>query len=163
MSKELWPTCSNIVSFMNTFDSDPIQSSGFDVSLLYRHHVPRSWVHPGQNLLVLHEELGGDPTKISVLTRTGQEICSFVSEDDPQPAVFWIPDIGFGSQSPEAQLTCEQGWRITSINFASFGSPQGNCGAFSVGTCHANILSMVQKVRKNLSLLSFMLPFGICA
>ncbi|PPS00729.1 hypothetical protein GOBAR_AA19949 [Gossypium barbadense] len=136
--------CTENCDYRGEYDSTKCQKNcGQPAQTLY--HVPRSWVHPGQNLLVLHEELGGDPTKISVLTRSGQEICSFVSEDDPQPADFWIPNMGFGSRSPEAQLTCEQGWHITSINFASFGSPQGNCGAFSVGTCHANILSIVQK------------------
>ncbi|XP_039044063.1 beta-galactosidase 6-like, partial [Hibiscus syriacus] len=69
----------------------------------------------------------------------------FVSEDDPRPADSWIPNEGFGSQNPEAQLNCEQGWRITSIKFASFGSPEGNCGSFKAGTCHTNILSMVKK------------------
>ncbi|MBA0811904.1 hypothetical protein Gohar_025917 [Gossypium harknessii] len=136
--------CTENCDYRGEYDSTKCQKNcGQPAQTLYQ--VPRSWVHPGQNLLVLHEELGGDATKISVLTRTGQEICSFVSEDDPQPADFWILNMGFGSRSPEARLTCEQGWHITSINFASFGSPQGNCGAFSVGTCHANILPMVQK------------------
>ncbi|GMI93389.1 beta-galactosidase 8 [Hibiscus trionum] len=136
--------CTENCDYRGEYDSTKCQQScGQPAQTLY--HVPRSWVHPGENLLVLHEELGGDPTQISVLTRTGQEICSIVSEDDLPPADSWIRNKGFRSQSPEAQLTCEQGWHITSINFASFGSPQGNCGSFKAGTCHANILSMVKK------------------
>ena len=115
---------------------------------MFRHHIPRTWVHPGENLLVLHEELGGDPSKISFLVRTGQKVCALVSEADPPPADTWKPKLKFLSQSPEVRLTCEQGWRITSVAFASFGTPTGDCGAFSPGSCHTNVLSTVQKVTK---------------
>ncbi|OMO76562.1 hypothetical protein CCACVL1_15591 [Corchorus capsularis] len=136
--------CNKTCDYRGTYDSTKCQKDcGQPAQTLY--HIPRSWVNPGNNLLVLHEELGGDPTKISVLTRTGQEICSFVSENDPLPVDSWKPNLGFMSQSPQARLTCEQGWRITSINFASFGSPSGNCGEFTRGTCHGNVLSTVQK------------------
>ncbi|KAG8634453.1 beta-galactosidase 8 [Manihot esculenta] len=121
-----------------------LKKCGQPAQTLY--HVPRTWVHPGENLLVLHEELGGDPSKISLLTRTGQEICSIVSEDDPPSTDSWKPNSEFKSQSPEVKLTCEKGWRITSINFASFGTFSGNCGTFTPGNCNADMLSIVQKV-----------------
>lgn len=35
-----------------------------------RYHVPRSWLKPTQNLLVVFEELGGDPSKIHLLKRS---------------------------------------------------------------------------------------------
>ncbi|CAN1810796.1 Beta-galactosidase 6 [Linum perenne] len=109
------------------------------------YHVPRAWVNPGDNLLVLREELGGDPKQITVLSHTGQEICSIISENDPPPPESWKPNIGFASQSPEVRLKCEQGWHITSINFAGFGDPEGECGSFSPGeSCHADMLSVVQ-------------------
>ncbi|CAN1221977.1 Beta-galactosidase 8 [Linum grandiflorum] len=109
------------------------------------YHVPRAWVHPGDNLLVLREELGGDPKQIKVLSHTGQEICSVISEKDPPPPESWRPNMGFTSQSPEVRLKCEQGWHITSINFAGFGDPEGECGSFSPGgSCHADMLSVVQ-------------------
>ena len=113
-----------------------------------RYHIPRTWVHSGKNLLVLHEELGGDPSKISLLTRTGQEVCAHVSEADPPPADSWQPNLEFMSQSSQVRLTCEQGWHISMINFASFGTPRGHCGKFNPGNCHANVLSVVQQVRK---------------
>ncbi|KAG6755966.1 hypothetical protein POTOM_039380 [Populus tomentosa] len=109
------------------------------------YHIPRTWVHPGENLLVLHEELGGDPSQISLLTRTGQDICSIVSEDDPPPADSWKPNLEFMSQTPEVRLTCEHGWHIAAINFASFGTPEGKCGTFTPGNCHADMLTIVQK------------------
>ncbi|KAL8200416.1 hypothetical protein R6Q57_011755 [Mikania cordata] len=34
------------------------------------YHVPRSWLKPTDNLLVLFEELGGDPTKVSLVKRS---------------------------------------------------------------------------------------------
>ncbi|CAL5408724.1 unnamed protein product [Camellia sinensis] len=109
------------------------------------YHIPRTWVHSGENLLVLHEELGGDPSKISVLTRTGQEVCAHVSDSDPLPADAWKSNLEFVSRSPEVRLACEQGWQITSIAFASFGTPTGHCGAFSLGSCHINVLSIVEQ------------------
>lgn len=119
------------------------------IFIMSRYHIPRTWVHAGENLLVLHEELGGDPSKISLVTRTGQEICGHVSEADPPPADSWKPNLSFMSQSPEVRLTCERGWHITSINFASFGTPQGYCGTFSPGICHVNVLSLAQQVTKS--------------
>ncbi|KAJ4831396.1 hypothetical protein Tsubulata_020415 [Turnera subulata] len=136
--------CTDDCDYRGTYDSFKcLKKCGQPAQTLY--HVPRSWVHPGENLLVLHEELGGDPSKITVVTVTGQEICSTVSEDDPPPADSWKPNLELVSQTPEVRLTCEQGWRIASINFASFGTPQGNCGAFSPGHCHADVLDIVQK------------------
>ncbi|OIW15599.1 hypothetical protein TanjilG_08175 [Lupinus angustifolius] len=34
------------------------------------YHVPRSWLKPTKNLIVVFEELGGDPSKISLVKRT---------------------------------------------------------------------------------------------
>ncbi|KAM1108418.1 hypothetical protein PS1_005026 [Malus domestica] len=120
-----------------------LRNCGQPAQTLY--HIPRTWVHTGDNLLVLHEELGGDPSKISLRTKTGQEICAHVSETDPPPASSWKPNSELISQNPEVQLTCERGWSITSINFASFGTPIGNCGTFASGACSADILSIVQQ------------------
>lgn len=116
--------------------------------MMFRYHIPRTWVHDGENLLVLHEELGGDPSKISVRTRTGQEICAYISDTDPPPANSWKPNSEFISQKPEVQLTCDQGWHITSIIFASYGTPIGSCGTtFTMGTCHADVLTIIEQVR----------------
>ncbi|XP_044496487.1 beta-galactosidase 8-like [Mangifera indica] len=136
--------CTENCDYRGTHYSSTCQKGcGQPAQTLY--HIPRSWVHPGKNLLVLYEELGGDPSKISVQTRTGQDICSFVSEADPPAADSWKPNSQFVSQVPEVRLTCEQGWKITSVNFASYGTTEGNCGTFSPGTCHADVLSIVEK------------------
>ncbi|KAF9607959.1 hypothetical protein IFM89_003879 [Coptis chinensis] len=120
--------------------------------LHFRYHVPRSWVHSGENLLVLHEEIGGDPSKISILTRTDQEICSLVSEFDPPAVDSWKPNSEVMSAIPEVRLSCEQGRHVSSINFASFGTPTGQCGKLSHGLCYAqNVLQIVQEVRISLT------------
>ncbi|KAI3818774.1 hypothetical protein L1987_12591 [Smallanthus sonchifolius] len=36
-------------------------------------------------------------------------------------------------------------WKIKSIRFASFGNPKGDCGMFTQGSCHTDILSIVQQ------------------
>nr|XP_016450205.1 PREDICTED: beta-galactosidase-like [Nicotiana tabacum] len=38
---------------------------------------------------------------------------------------------------PRAHLSCAPGQKITSIKFASFGTPEGVCGSFQQGSCHA--------------------------
>ncbi|KAL6201128.1 hypothetical protein ACLB2K_024843 [Fragaria x ananassa] len=122
-----------------------LKNCGQPAQTLY--HIPRTWVHDGENLLVLHEELGGDPSKISVRTRTGQEICAYVSDTDPPPANSWKPNSEFISQKPEVQLTCDQGWHITSVIFASYGTPIGSRGGvtFTVGTCHSDVLTIIEQ------------------
>ncbi|KAF8011596.1 hypothetical protein BT93_J2014 [Corymbia citriodora subsp. variegata] len=38
---------------------------------------------------------------------------------------------------PKAHLSCSPGQKISSIKFASFGTPAGVCGSFHEGSCHA--------------------------
>ncbi|GJX27932.1 GPN-loop GTPase 2 [Tanacetum coccineum] len=39
-----------------------------------RYHILRTWVNPGENLLVLHEVLGGNSSKIFVMRQNGYEM-----------------------------------------------------------------------------------------
>ncbi|XAR66402.1 Beta-galactosidase [Bertholletia excelsa] len=136
--------CSGKCDYRGAYDASKcLKFCGQPAQTLY--HIPRSWVHPGENLLVLHEELGGDPSKISFVKRTGQEVCAHVSEVDPPPAEYWKPQLDSVSQSPQVHLTCEQGWHISSVSFASFGNPMGRCGAFRRGNCHKSIMSIVKQ------------------
>ncbi|XP_022021593.1 beta-galactosidase 8 isoform X1 [Helianthus annuus] len=136
--------CTDHCDYRGTYDAQKCQSKcGQPAQVLY--HVPRTWVHAGENLLVLHEELGGNPSKISVLTRTGQEVCGHVFEDDSIPVDLWKSNADSTSRIPEVRLTCDQGWKITSIRFASFGNPKGDCGSFAQGSCHTDVLSIVQQ------------------
>ncbi|KAL7098815.1 hypothetical protein ACP275_09G042400 [Erythranthe tilingii] len=138
--------CSEDCDYRGTYDASKcLKICGQPSQTLYL--VPRSWLQPGENLLVIHEELGGDPTTISFVTRKGQRICSHVSDSDLPPVDTWEPSVGFGSTTPQLGLKCETGWRIASVLFASFGTPRGNCGAsFYPGICHANVSSTVEQM-----------------
>lgn len=97
---------------------------------------------------MLHEEISGDPSKISLRTRIGQEICGYISETDPPPTDTWKRISSFSPHFvPQLRLSCEKGWHINSIGFSSFGTPQGSCGHFTTGSCHADMLQMVKQVR----------------
>lgn len=93
----------------------------------FRYHVPRSWLKPSGNSLVVFEELGGDPTQISLVKRTVGSVCADIFEDHPT-----------NSKRPKAHLWCPNGRKITRIKFASYGMPQGTCGSFREGSCHAH-------------------------
>ncbi|KAL0305806.1 UNVERIFIED_CONTAM: Beta-galactosidase 8 [Sesamum radiatum] len=136
--------CSEDCDYRGTYDASKcLKKCGQPAQTLY--HVPRSWLQPGENLLVIHEELGGDPSTISVVTQNAQLICGRVSEGDLPPADTWEPGVGFASRTPLLRLSCETGWHVASVRFASFGTPEGNCGALSPGSCHADVSSIVHK------------------
>lgn len=103
------------------------------------YHVPRSWLKPNQNLLVLFEELGGNPTKISLAKSSVTSVCADVSEYHPNIKNWQIESYGNMQEfhRPKVHLHCGPGRSISSIKFASFGTSLGTCGSFQQGTCHA--------------------------
>ncbi|KAH9618071.1 hypothetical protein KSS87_018105 [Heliosperma pusillum] len=116
------------------------------------YHVPRSWLKPTNNLLVVFEEIGGDPTKISVVKRSLSTVCSQISEYHPNIKSWQIETAeSYGSTqeyrtTPKLRLRCAPDQYISSISFASFGTPLGTCGRFEQGTCHApTSYSVLQK------------------
>ncbi|KAJ8545578.1 hypothetical protein K7X08_018161 [Anisodus acutangulus] len=114
--------CSDNCDYRGAYDSwKCLKICGQPAQVLY--HVPCSWLTPAKNLLVLHEELGGDPSKISLSMRSGQKICTHVSESDPPPVDTWKPNKDIAYQEPSLRLNCEQGWTIIAVNIASFGTP----------------------------------------
>lgn len=50
---------------------------------------------------------------------------------------------GVAAEGSSATLTAPSGSVFTSVEFASYGTPNGNCGGFSLGTCHASISQSV--------------------
>ncbi len=44
---------------------------------------------------------------------------------------------GTANENGTLMLTAPNLGRFTGVNFASYGRPNGNCGTFSIGTCHA--------------------------
>ncbi|KAL4192657.1 hypothetical protein AMTRI_Chr06g195310 [Amborella trichopoda] len=116
------------------------------------YHIPRSWLQASDNLLVLFEEIGGNPLEISINLHATQTICAKVLESHYPPLDIWShPDFISGKflyqyVSPQLSLRCDDGQKISAITFASFGDPYGNCQNFRYGTCHApNSLAIVSK------------------
>ncbi|XAR73820.1 Beta-galactosidase [Bertholletia excelsa] len=103
------------------------------------YHVPRSWLKPTQNLLVMFEELGEDPTRVSLVKRSVTSVCADVAEYHPMIEHWQLENYGKAEEFhvPKVHLHCGLGQSISSIKFASFGTPLGTCGSFQQGTCHA--------------------------
>ncbi|XP_022981816.1 beta-galactosidase 5-like [Cucurbita maxima] len=98
------------------------------------YHVPRSWLKPTNNVLVLFEELGGDASKISFLRRSVTGACAEAVEHHVKNASYIIESNG---ESDSLHLQCNPGHVISAIKFASFGTPSGTCGSYQKGICHA--------------------------
>ncbi|KAK8923461.1 Beta-galactosidase 5 [Platanthera zijinensis] len=103
------------------------------------YHVPRSWLQPSRNLLVVFEELGGDATKISLVKQSVSSVCADVSEWHPLVKNWHIDSYGKPEEfrRPKVHLHCAPGQSISAIKFASFGTPLGACGSFQQGACHS--------------------------
>jgi len=91
---------------------------------------------------VLFEEKGGNPDAITIATSMPQQVCSHVSESHPFPLSFtsWNRRGSLTSKPPSAPLSleCADGQQISQISFASYGTPSGDCGGFTLSFCHAN-------------------------
>uniref|UniRef100_A0A1D1Y0M8 Beta-galactosidase n=3 Tax=Anthurium amnicola TaxID=1678845 RepID=A0A1D1Y0M8_9ARAE len=145
--------CPNTCNYRGKFYPDKCNSGCGEPTQRW-YHVPRSWFRPLGNTLVIFEERGGDPTKISFSRRLVTGICSFVQED--------YPSMDFESQDKSVNvdgdakatlsLKCPGGTMISNIRFASFGTPSGRCGSYLQGDCHySNSISVVQQACLNKS------------
>jgi len=108
-------------------DSKCVTNCGSPTQRWY--HVPRSYLHDGENTLVLFAELGGNPSLVKFQTVVVGSVC------------------GNAHENKTLELSC-QDRPISAIKFASFGDPNGVCGAFIKGSCESkkDALSLVQKV-----------------
>lgn len=139
--------CTSSCNYRGPYSSNKcLKNCGKPSQQLY--HVPRSWLQPSGNSLVLFEEIGGDPTQISFATKQVESLCSRVSEYHPLPVDMWGSDLTTGRKSsPMLSLECPfPNQVISSIKFASFGTPRGTCGSFSHSKCSSRTaLSIVQE------------------
>ncbi|XP_043696699.1 beta-galactosidase 8 [Telopea speciosissima] len=149
-----WPTnlapqsgCTNSCNYRGPYSSNKcLKHCGVASQKLY--HVPRSWVKSSGNILVLFEEMGGDPTQISFVTRQTESLCLRVSQSHPPPVDTWsLAQPTDKKSGPVLQLECPfPSQVISSIKFASFGTPSGTCGSFRHGQCtSAKSLAIVQE------------------
>ena len=82
--------------------------------------------------MVLFEEFGGNPSLVNFQTITIGSVCGNAYESNNT-----------------LELSCNER-PISSIKFASFGTPQGTCGSFQKGSCEStrDTLSILQNVCK---------------
>lgn len=106
--------------------------------------MPRSWLQPSDNLLVVFEEMEKNPFEISIYSRSTKTVCAVVSENHYPPLDAWsTPNtsnrtILLKGTAPEVRLHCDSGNIISSIKFASYGTAHGSCQNFSISNCHAS-------------------------
>ncbi|KAI5667901.1 hypothetical protein M9H77_17754 [Catharanthus roseus] len=102
------------------------------------YHVPRSFLKPTGNLLVLfEEEAGGNPTGISLDTVSITKVCGHFSDHTNL-----LPS----RKQRVVHLSCPPKRKISKILFASFGSPLGDCQSYALGSCHfSNSTQVVEK------------------
>ncbi|PSS12101.1 Beta-galactosidase [Actinidia chinensis var. chinensis] len=115
------------------------------------YHIPRAFLKPEKNLLVVFEETGGDPEGIEILLVNRDTICSYITEYHPPTVNSWKKSGGkiktaVDDAKSGAHLTCSDGKVITKVEFASFGDPYGACGKFVEGKCNSqNSKEVVEK------------------
>ncbi|KAF9684487.1 hypothetical protein SADUNF_Sadunf04G0123300 [Salix dunnii] len=138
----IWINGKSIGRYWMTFISplgEPTQSE---------YHIPRSYLKPTDNLMVILEEEEASPEKIEILTVNRDTICSYVNEYHPPNVRSWerknnkftpVAD----DAKPAARLKCPNQKKIVAVQFASFGDPSGTCGNFAVGTCDSPISKQV--------------------
>ncbi|KAM3360953.1 beta-galactosidase 16 [Capsicum galapagoense] len=120
------------------------------------YNVPRSFLKPEDNVLVLFEEEIGNPLNITIDTISITKVCAHVTESNPPPVISWSK---YGTSKdhkpskrqkhgrrPKVYLNCPPRSNISKILFASFGSPSGNCDDYATGLCHSsNSKAIVEK------------------
>ncbi|XLU47975.1 hypothetical protein S245_042789, partial [Arachis hypogaea] len=107
------------------------------------YHIPRSFLNPRDNLLVVLEEEPGSPDQVVINTVDRNTICSFITENHPPNVNSWevkgqkLKPVDDTPPEAGATLICPDRNKITAVEFASFGDPSGVCGEYVLGKCNA--------------------------
>ncbi|XP_027355010.1 beta-galactosidase 13-like [Abrus precatorius] len=106
------------------------------------YHIPRSFLNPKDNLLVIFEEEVANPENVVILNVDRDTVCSFITENYAPNLKSWASKSGkfhavVDNLKPAASIKCPNDKTILAVEFASFGDPSGFCGSFSVGKCNA--------------------------
>ncbi|XP_038709299.1 beta-galactosidase 16-like [Tripterygium wilfordii] len=123
--------------------------SGFPSQQWY--HVPRSFLKPVGNLLVILEEEGGSPLGISIATISITSVCGHVTSSHMAPVSSWLvynQSAANHGRRPKVQLNCPPTTTISNVSFASYGNPSGSCNGttYTIGSCHStNSKEIVEK------------------
>ncbi|CAN4121080.1 unnamed protein product [Withania somnifera] len=119
------------------------------------YNVPRSFLKPRDNLLVLFEAEIGNPMNITIDTVSVTKICAHVTGSNPPPVMCWSKYDSMDhklskrqkhGRRPKVYLNCPPRSNISKILFASFGNPSGDCDDYAMGLCHSsNSKAIVEK------------------
>ncbi|KAK6159585.1 hypothetical protein DH2020_006899 [Rehmannia glutinosa] len=103
------------------------------------YHIPREFLKPKDNLLIVFEETGGNVEKIEILTVNRDTICSVITEYHPPQIKTWERKNNqfrnITDPIKAAYLTCPDNKVIDKVEFVSFGIVDGACGSFKAGEC----------------------------
>ncbi|KAK4859616.1 hypothetical protein QYF36_008711 [Acer negundo] len=98
------------------------------------YHVPRSFLKPTGNVLViLEEEGGGYPPSISIDSVVVKSICGQVTASHYN---------NYKRREAQVHLQCPPRKHVTKILFASYGNPSVGCATqdYAFGTCDAHLI-----------------------
>ncbi|XP_010489252.1 PREDICTED: beta-galactosidase 13-like [Camelina sativa] len=113
------------------------------------YHIPRSFLKPKKNLLVIFEEEPNvKPELIDFVIINRDTVCSFIGENYTPSVRHWTrKNDQVQAITDDVQLTaklkCSGTKKISAVEFASFGNPNGTCGNFTLGTCNAPVSKQV--------------------
>ncbi|CAA0810768.1 Beta-galactosidase 13, partial [Striga hermonthica] len=114
------------------------------------YHIPREYLKPKDNLLVVFEETGGNPEKMEIVTVNRDTICSVITEyHHPHVKTWERKNNEFRNITDPikaAYLTCPDHKVIDKVEFASFGNSDNACGSFKPGSCDSTAVhDLVEK------------------
>ncbi|KAJ7978616.1 Beta-galactosidase [Quillaja saponaria] len=112
------------------------------------YHIPRAFIKPTDNHLVVFEEEKASPEKIEILTVNRDTICSLITEYHPPNVKSWAREDSHIRPVVDvikagASLKCPNHKKIDTVEFASFGDPFGICGNFQLGKCNAPVAKQI--------------------
>ncbi|KAG5595643.1 hypothetical protein H5410_036875 [Solanum commersonii] len=87
----------------------------------------------------MFEEWGGEPEGISLAKRSTTRVCADIVEGQPSLKSWHMATSGkSNSLQLKAHLRCPAELKISDIQFASYGLPQGTCGNYHESSCHVH-------------------------
>ncbi|KAL9253351.1 Beta-galactosidase 13-like protein [Drosera capensis] len=128
-------------SFLTEYDK-PSQSE---------YHIPRSFLKPKNNFLVIFDEAGGSIDTVEIRLANRGTICSFVGENYPPYVKSWKHDnkeIMEVVEDPKAKarLECPNRKVITAVEHAGFGAPWGTCGLCKNDNCTMVVNKVIEEL-----------------
>ncbi|GAB2218059.1 hypothetical protein Droror1_Dr00001276 [Drosera rotundifolia] len=128
-------------SFLTEYDK-PSQSE---------YHIPRSFLKPKNNFLVIFDEAGGSIDTVEIRLANRDTICSFVGDNYAPYVKSWKRDNKeimevVEDPKPKARLECPNRKVITAVEHAGFGAPWGTCGLYKNDNCTMVVNKVIEEL-----------------